>query len=544
MDSTDFDHDFALALEQQLMENDEDCKPQNLTEVPARENHNFLGNGVDLRSTGNCEETQATYDTQDVMLDIVTYTKVKERISAKAEDPDATEYSSSFADTDSDIERYSGLSEAEVESQFFGDSEASPYDAFGSLFQTRKKKLTNHWRNFIRPLMWRCKWTELKIKQIESQALKYARELEALEQGKHSGVHQSCENFCSKSLPFSNQCYRRKAKKRRKRKRVEDTTDPTSYMLHHSLFSYLENKRLNPDGNSLIDNFGNTGRYRLFLLCRMPSCLLLPYSHGSIEGQRADCTDKSGLDDDQFYGFGDADNALEQILKKIELVQARVQTLKNQVDIVISTNCAKFSSSENLSLLAFCDAQTSSAHSPTVSAGNGETISAGAIYTATQQIGGYDIGDLVLPDTTTSSYGEAIHVPDIIESTVGLLSAADVTFLRPKVGDSSEDILDNVLIHNEATDGDRHNSVDTNVELLDKDHKLVKVEQGESCNPSPMPTSEPEPLGKTSELQGQSTLKSCLASDFQFPRNKRKRAERKAGSGGWNKKCSGEPDSQ
>ncbi|KAJ4841936.1 hypothetical protein Tsubulata_014005 [Turnera subulata] len=138
MDSTDFDHDFALALEQQSMENDEDCKPQNISEVPATENQNFLGNGVDLRSTGNCEETRATYDPQNVTVDIVTYTKVKERISAKAEDPDATEYSSSFADTDSDIERHSGLSEAEVESQFFGDSEASPYDAFGSLIQTRQ----------------------------------------------------------------------------------------------------------------------------------------------------------------------------------------------------------------------------------------------------------------------------------------------------------------------------------------------------------------------------------------------------------------------
>lgn len=108
------------------------------------------------------------------------------------------------------------------------------------LLPYRKKKLTNHWRNFVRPLMWRCKWTELKIKEIKSQASKYAREIAAYEQKKHSGIYQSTfEGFCSKSLPFSNECYRRKAVKRRKRKRVEDTNDAASYMTHHNLFSYL-----------------------------------------------------------------------------------------------------------------------------------------------------------------------------------------------------------------------------------------------------------------------------------------------------------------
>jgi hypothetical protein len=58
----------------------------------------------------------------------------------------------------------------------------------------------------------RCKWIELKIKEIESQASKYAREIAACEQRKHSGIYQSTfEGFCSKSLSFSNECCRRKA---------------------------------------------------------------------------------------------------------------------------------------------------------------------------------------------------------------------------------------------------------------------------------------------------------------------------------------------
>ena len=100
--------------------------------------------------------------------------------------------------------------------------------------------MTSHWRSFIRPLMWRCKWTELRIKEIESQALKYARELSAYDQRKFSGIDQSTVEGCgSKSFPFSSQCYRKKAIKRRRRKRIEETTDITSYMSCHNLFSYL-----------------------------------------------------------------------------------------------------------------------------------------------------------------------------------------------------------------------------------------------------------------------------------------------------------------
>ena len=119
-------------------------------------------------------------------------------------------------------------------------------------FHYRKKKLTNHWRNFIRPLMWRCKWTELRIKEMELQALKYARELAAYDQRKQPGFDQfTFEGLGSKSLPFSSQCFKKKTIKRRKRKRVEDTTDLTSYMSKHHLFSYL--------GTSFFFNYNGFG---------------------------------------------------------------------------------------------------------------------------------------------------------------------------------------------------------------------------------------------------------------------------------------------
>uniref|UniRef100_A0A2N9GEY7 Uncharacterized protein n=1 Tax=Fagus sylvatica TaxID=28930 RepID=A0A2N9GEY7_FAGSY len=512
---------------QPFMDIDMDIKPHiTATVAPNKEKISSLKNsdGKGLRCRSNCEgikiEAQAMLGDQstapnfpeDLEVDIIGSTTKSDIGLTKSEDPDATEYSSSFADTNSGTENCSGLSEGEVESQFFGDNSlASPFDAFSSAFQmrlesrkaspglpdtrlwlvgscilglptkVRKKKLTNQWRSFIRPLMWRCKWTELRIKEMESQALKYGSELAAYDQRKHSGFNQ-----------FT--------------------------------FEGLELKKSDPDGNAMADDFGNP----------------------VITEQNDHCNDKFGISNDwSFFEFRDGDNFLEQVLWKIEMVHSRVHKLKSQIDVVMSKNAAKFSSSENLSLLAPYDAQTSSAHSPTFSAGNGDAISVGPICTPPKHISEYDNGDIAKPESAISSYGEAaIHVPDIIESTVGLLSATDVTLHQPQIGDSCEDIVDNVLIHTEVAEAETHtlNKIDNQAT---ETHQEAEIgEQEESTNLSLIPTSEPLTVEKSVGSQEQSTLKSCLASDVQFPRNKRKRGERKAGSVGWNKKSSGETESQ
>lgn len=101
--------------------------------------------------------------------------------------------------------------------------------------------------------------------------------------------------------------------------------------------------------------------------------------------------------------------------------------------------------------------------------------------------------------------------------------------------------MDNVLIPNEAAEGEKHTFElisDQPKETLEQSDKGIQEE-----GPFPTPSSEPDPLVDASVPQEQSTLESCLASDVNFPRNKRKRGERRAGSVVWSKKCSGEPDS-
>lgn len=108
-------------------------------------------------------------------------------------------------------------------------------------------------------------------------------------------------------------------------------------------------------------------------------------------------------------------------------------------------------------------------------------------------------------------------------------------------------MVDNVLIHNEAAETEEHTFKSASHHLTEKHLVPVKVEHEGSAHPASIPTTESNVAAARSALshsQEQSTLKSCLYRDVHFPNIKRKRGERKAGSGGWSKKGSGEPDSQ
>lgn len=456
--------------------------------------------------TGKLDNPQSNNDVYVDITEPMISTAIRQPDS---EDPDATEYSSSFGDTVSRSDNVSGTSDVEVESEFRVDSGlASRFDCHSKM---RKKKVTPHWRNFIRPIMWRCKWAELRIKELESQANHYSHELEANEQTKMLELHQYTSDFCSKSFPFFNHSNRRKPMKRRKRKQVENVTDLSSYMCHHPLFSYLENKKSDPDCTSAADDDVNLDLY--------PK------------------VDDFSLDDDWLK---DGEDSLEQILRQIEVVQSQVDRLRTHLDMVMLKNGVKFSSSENLSLLAPYDAQTSDAQSPTCSAGNGDNMTIGAIDIF-EHLTDFEIGDLDLPENLVSGYRDGIHIPDVTESTVGSPSAADVTIHQPQILESGENILDDIHIQYRAM-RDGHMSPEFINQTINEYHNLDKKEQHTSS------------LGASNGLvsdsvtanvviQEKSTLNSCLTSDVQVPKNKRKRGERKAGPGGWNLRSAGEPES-
>ncbi|KAL3507044.1 hypothetical protein ACH5RR_032426 [Cinchona calisaya] len=468
------------------------------------------------------EQTKPPKGTEDASVDVIgTKRNADNRLVAK-EDPDATECSSSFAGSTSEEENSSGLSDAEVESQLHDHSGlVSPFDGLSSFFPMRKKRLTGHWRNFIRPLMWRCKWTELKIKELESQASKYRRHIAAYDQKKLMSFDQlRVEEFGSKSLPYTPQSHGKKPLKRWKRKRVEYTTDKTTFVAHHNLFSYHESKRSDRDGNSAGDDFGNP----------------------VFPGENPAGGDECGFNNDWLVNKVDSDFQ-EHTLQQIDIIHTRVHKLKAQLDSIMTKYAGKFSSSESLNHLLPCDLPTSSVHSPTFSACNGDPVSVGGLYSSIQHMSEYDLGDFVLPDCSVSCYVEGILIPDIIESTVGLLSSADVTHHQAQVADSCEKIVDNILINNEAAEMEIQ-TLHSHIDSVEKHPDAGICGEEESTNPPLSAMEEFEKESKPIISQEQSTLKSCLASEIHFPKNKRKRGERKAGSGGWSRQLPGEPDSQ
>ncbi|CAK9319203.1 unnamed protein product [Citrullus colocynthis] len=302
----------------------------------------------------------------------------------------STENSSSFGDTVSGTDYGLLLDDEEVESQLYGDNNLQPMsNGYSELFP-RKKKLTAHWRKFISPLMWRCRWLELQIKKLQSQSLKYDRELALYDQRKQSIYeHFSTEGFDVKSTGFSSHTQKHRVMKRKGRKKVEETTDVASYMAHHNLFSYYEKKRSLADDMSLEDTFLKLDKTRNI--------------------KREDINDFGTMATDGWASsmLGDNDNNLEDVFLKIEAAQLKVHELKNRIDKVVNENPMKFSAINQLYSLASSDDPASPED------GNDELVR--SLHEASQHISENAL-DVLMPETAIKTHGEVMLLPDITQS--------------------------------------------------------------------------------------------------------------------------------
>ncbi|XP_065874263.1 uncharacterized protein [Euphorbia lathyris] len=235
---------------------------------------------------------------------------------------DAVESTSSFGDSLSDNKNALLFGEMEVESPLglgFDDASHLGFDDCGSEFHMRRTRPTDHWRRFIRPLMWRCKWLELQMRNIRSQYLKYDRELAEHAQRKMFDFHTYLlQGFDGKSLQFDSFNQRKKAMQRKKRKRIEEMTNIMPYMLQHNVFSYYENRKTAVNFGSLNDDCSNLAK-------------------------AINATDEFGLEDEwqPFESKGD-DNIREDFLRKVEVLQSQVRKLKARIEKVVNENPGKF----------------------------------------------------------------------------------------------------------------------------------------------------------------------------------------------------------
>ncbi|XP_072958236.1 uncharacterized protein [Typha angustifolia] len=452
----------------------------------------FEARDAALMCKNNCEDSvfHAQGGVMDKEVDILDCTGDVAVELVKAEDPDATEHSSSFGDTcsGSDVELKPDHSDIEVDSPFGATNEDAPVSN-GLTRMFKKKKVTAHWRKFISPLMWRCQWLELRMKELQSQASKYDRQLGLL---KHEKELQSkiieLDGSVSRSVPLSCQSRRKNAMKRRKRKRYEDIVDPSSYMSNHNIFSYYENKRTETDGHSVDD-----------------------YCDLVDEGMK-------GHDDtDWLLGPKGGENSLEQILLNIEAVQSRVLKLRDDLSKAICKKAGETSFVGNM--------MTNYAQSASYSPGkNGDAMPVGTPRSPPHNLSDYEMEDVVMPESAVSSYGDAADL-DIIESTMGVLFPADNPLSSHQIGDLCKENADDILIDNQVA-GDEYQNFEVS-RPREQPKELVKQEaDSPSEEESTAPTvalQEPSPESEKTAVAQRKVLKPCYSGKRRGRKPKRRR---------------------
>uniref|UniRef100_A0A7N1A2P6 Uncharacterized protein n=1 Tax=Kalanchoe fedtschenkoi TaxID=63787 RepID=A0A7N1A2P6_KALFE len=346
----------------------------------------------------------------------------------EGDNADATDYpsgsSSSFDDTFYGADGVSTLSDDEIISEFCGSSHqlAWAYPGYEEAFRMRKKKLTSHWRNFIRPIIWRCKWAELQMMKFQSQASMYSRILSEYDRGRQSQLENfSAKALCSRSLPFPHQMKRKKIMWRKKRKRVEDTTDIASYMLQHNLFAYCDNKGTFSDNPHLINGYANP--------------VVLAVRSGRI----------NVVDRDDLFQFGDEKSSLERLLAKIYSVQSRVHDLTSRVDKVISENPGKFSSLNKLSLLAPCESGASTVQYPTTPSSDNETDKVLLTSSPTQHASDLQVEERIRPSSELHTEEfimptSPVTAPQVADSPPNIVESADQPLVANKSDNAVEDV--------------------------------------------------------------------------------------------------------
>ncbi|TYH44916.1 hypothetical protein ES332_D11G228200v1 [Gossypium tomentosum] len=453
---------------------------------------NCEDNGFVEETFSGVEPPKIHEGNQDVDINITECTNSGVDRLPVTEFQDATDNSSSFGGTMSGDENDSAISDAEVESALSG---GSPFGSlFDGLFQMRKRKLTDHWRRFIHPLMWRFKWLELQLKELKSQASRYDREIVEYDQKRKFEYEKfTIEGLNVKSQPFQCQVQRKKVMKRRKRKRIENTTDLVSYMSCHNIYSYYESKKSIIATATLDDDNGKLGT-------------------------KTDYTndDYGFIDDLSHLEFSDTDTLSEQILRKIDLLQSQARKLKTRVDKTVTESPRKFSSINMLSSPALTGSRNQP--SPTRS---GDRALVRSQHTSSQHRSECHFRVLFRPGSAVSSHGEVTPFPDMIEGSGQHLA-----------GISYENKEDDILIHNQAAKEELQNFQSGLTQKAEESRipiekpKTVSTALAPADNP---PTNPPVPpnvkLTSTSKSKG--------------PSNKRKRGKRKSGTGKWSRRSSG-----
>ncbi|CAH9073898.1 unnamed protein product [Cuscuta europaea] len=206
------------------------------------------------------------------------------------------------------------------DNDLYGDATSAL--AFGDVtnLSGMRKKVTSQWRGFIRPLMWRCKWTELQLVKFKSLAQKYDKELAHYSDRKQiefGNIRPEIIN--SKSIPFPFTPQRNKVHGRKRRRRDEEKQNIAEYMSKHNLFSIYENRKSLADGSFWTNH---------------------QFNPALVSSEERKSINELNLDKEPLQNIKlmDMSNPMEQRLRKIWDLLSRVSTIKAGLEKTMSEN--------------------------------------------------------------------------------------------------------------------------------------------------------------------------------------------------------------
>ncbi|KAG2588411.1 hypothetical protein PVAP13_5NG339181 [Panicum virgatum] len=219
----------------------------------------------------------------------------------RGEGDDTTECSSSFGDTCSGSEAEADDCEPEVNSGISACWPSKP----------PRKKVTAEWRNSVRPILWRCQWLELRMKELSSQVSKYDRELALIKKEKEVQQTVSKANDSMSESMQIHKVHRNSIMKRRKRKRHEENVDAPLYIKKHQILSYYHDKQ-------------NKGAET--------DCILIDDDCGiAVDGSISGGLDTVTLLDSENYNMIFEQLTLKDTLMTIDGLQPRVHLLQDRL---------------------------------------------------------------------------------------------------------------------------------------------------------------------------------------------------------------------
>lgn len=311
------------------------------------------------------------------------------------------------------------------------------------------------------------------------QASKYDLQAEAISRRKQlTSEDLTVDDTGAKSPSISGGMRREKIMERRKRKRVEDSTDKAAYMAQHNLFSYIGSKRTGTDIAS-INNWANLG---------------IPMDKKINVGSMLGPSDISAS-----LEFRNEDNSWEQILWNIEVLQSHLSGLKARFKLVLSENTTEINSADMLKL---CKASTGFPQSNASTCEGKKLVKSSSIAFQLMPKCG-------MSGSAISTHGEPANLADMIK-------CKDELHIRKPC----ENEGDGHLTYN-STIKELNNIVTVEIQPTEK-LGTSKEEQANVVPSLPVPADD-QP---TSKIRSMSKLTS--------PNNKRKRGRRKAGR--WNRR--------